>query len=84
MGVEGATTVITRLLLDQSGRENRAPRALCNDPGPVALGAIISEKELLKGNFFSFVPFKPLQFCSYRSDPEEKNMGVESTMSPFQ
>ncbi|KAL2745557.1 hypothetical protein V1477_006412 [Vespula maculifrons] len=37
----------------------RALRELSNDPGPVLLGAIVSEKKIVKENFSSFVPFKP-------------------------
>ncbi|KAL2726332.1 LOW QUALITY PROTEIN: hypothetical protein V1477_017759 [Vespula maculifrons] len=38
----------------------RARRALSNDPGPVFLGAIVSEKKIVKEKILSsFVPFKP-------------------------
>ncbi|KAL2726330.1 LOW QUALITY PROTEIN: hypothetical protein V1477_017757 [Vespula maculifrons] len=57
----------------------RPRRSLSSDPGPVFLGAI---KKILKKNFFSIVPFEPLELGSYWSDLEIKNMG--GAKSPFQ
>ncbi|KAL2745517.1 LOW QUALITY PROTEIN: hypothetical protein V1477_006372 [Vespula maculifrons] len=37
----------------------RVRRALSTDPSPVLVGAIVSEKKIVKENFFSLVPFKP-------------------------
>ncbi|KAL2751610.1 LOW QUALITY PROTEIN: hypothetical protein V1477_000086 [Vespula maculifrons] len=63
----------------------RARRALSNDPGSVFLGAIVSEKKIVKEKIFSsFVPFKPLYLGSYWSDLDKKNMGVWGAKSPFQ
>ncbi|KAL2745238.1 LOW QUALITY PROTEIN: hypothetical protein V1477_006655 [Vespula maculifrons] len=57
--------VITRLLLDQSGRKNvgRVPGALSNIPGAVALGAIVSEKKIVKEKFF-FALFRSNRYNS--------------------
>ncbi|KAL2726326.1 LOW QUALITY PROTEIN: hypothetical protein V1477_017753 [Vespula maculifrons] len=54
-------TVITRLLLILIKKiwACRARRALSNDPGPVFLGAIVSEKKIVKEKILSsFVPLK--------------------------
>ncbi|KAF7409537.1 hypothetical protein HZH68_003918 [Vespula germanica] len=54
----------------------RAQRDLSNGPRPVPLGAIVSEKKIVKEFFFSFVLYKPLYLGSYWPDLDEKNMGV--------
>ncbi|KAL2745533.1 hypothetical protein V1477_006394 [Vespula maculifrons] len=59
MCVEGATSPLNDpglVLLEAI----RTRRALSNDPGPVLLGTIVSEKKIVKKNLFSFVTFKPL------------------------
>ncbi|KAL2745516.1 hypothetical protein V1477_006371 [Vespula maculifrons] len=89
----GEKNFITRLLLARSVRKKygrrgrdgpfpltlRGRRALSIDPNPVLVGAIVSEKKIVKEKF----PFKQLQLGSYWPDLYAKNMGVEGATGPF-
>ncbi|KAL2745565.1 hypothetical protein V1477_006433 [Vespula maculifrons] len=70
-----------------------------NDPGLVLLGAIVSEKKILKeksrlllvrsrekqcGRRGREKSFPMIKLGSYWSDMDEKNVGVEGSTSPFQ
>ncbi|KAL2745571.1 LOW QUALITY PROTEIN: hypothetical protein V1477_006426 [Vespula maculifrons] len=76
-----------------------ARRVLSNDQGPVLLGAIVSEKKIVKeksrllsvrsrqkkcGPRGRDESFPMIKLGSYWSDMDEKNVGVEGATSPFQ
>ncbi|KAL2745575.1 LOW QUALITY PROTEIN: hypothetical protein V1477_006430 [Vespula maculifrons] len=75
-----------------------ARRVLSNDQGPVLLGAIVSEKKIVKeksrllsvrsrqkkcGPRGRDESFPMIKLGSYWSDMDEKNVGVEGATSPF-